>query len=103
MDHLPKNRGIQNYRTQRQQYISACCRYQKRTKYRNRGSIAYYWTGSVALIGGGFVKFEKEDALSHPKIQLGLCPIMLHSPFALLSPKKKNKSKREAKKEKKEP
>ena len=26
--------GIQNYRTQRQQYISACCRYQKRTKYR---------------------------------------------------------------------
>ena len=25
----------------------------------NRGSIAYYWTGSVALIGGGICQIQK--------------------------------------------
>ena len=66
----------------------------------NRGSIAYYWTGSVALIGGGFVKFKRGRAFLL-KDSVRVMPNNVALPIRPVIPKEEKQKKEEQQRKKK--
>lgn len=101
MDHLPKIGGYKITGPNGNNIFLPAVGIKNGQNIENRGSIAYYWTGSVALIGGGFVKFKRGRAFLL-KDSVRVMPNNVALPIRPVIPKEEKQKQEEQQRKKKE-